>query len=313
LLALKKSLTALPKIQKLTVQFQAALFQWKDDLRQLRRIADLIEKTIREDAPPTANEGGIIRKGYNAELDELIDISKDGKSYLARLESQEKAATGINSLKVRYNKVFGYYIEIPRTHSESVPLHYVRKQTLVNAERYITEELKNFETKVLGAEDRRAALEYQIFQEIRAEVVKHHADIHRAAQFLAQSDCLLNWAVIAEENNYCRPELNIEGLLLIEDGRHPVIEKMICSERFVPNTIRMDDVLSSRVPIWQGNPPFCVKPLWLRSWRISARLSRQEKPLSALLIGYLRGSARWIIFLRDKAPLWWKCRKPRIS
>jgi len=242
LLALKKSLTALPKIQKLTVQFQAALFQWKDDLRQLRRIADLIEKTIREDAPPTANEGGIIRKGYNAELDELIDISKDGKSYLARLESQEKAATGINSLKVRYNKVFGYYIEIPRTHSESVPLHYVRKQTLVNAERYITEELKNFETKVLGAEDRRAALEYQIFQEIRAEVVKHHADIHRAAQFLAQSDCLLNWAVIAEENNYCRPELNIEGLLLIEDGRHPVIEKMICSERFVPNTIRMDDV-----------------------------------------------------------------------
>jgi len=242
LLALKKSLTALPKVRKLTEQFQAALFQWKDDLRQLRRIADLIEKTIREDAPPTANEGGIIRKGYNAELDELIDISKDGKSYLARLESQEKAATGINSLKVRYNKVFGYYIEIPRTHSESVPLHYVRKQTLVNAERYITEELKNFETKVLGAEDRRAALEYQIFQEIRAEVVQHHAEIHRAAQFLAQSDCLLNWAVIAEENNYCRPELNIEGLLLIEDGRHPVIEKMICSERFVPNTIRMDDV-----------------------------------------------------------------------
>ena len=149
------------------------------------RMAGLIDSAIREDAPPTINEGGIIKTGYNAELDELISMSRDGKKWLARLEAKEKDATGISTLKVRYNKVFGYFIKIPKTRSKSVPANYVRKQTLVNAERYITDELKQYETKVLGAEDRRAVLEYEIFNEIRSEVVKHNTAIQGAARFLA--------------------------------------------------------------------------------------------------------------------------------
>lgn len=239
--ALKKSLQMLPGIAENISHLKTALFQWSEDLHPLSGLAELIEKSIREDAPPAISEGGIIRKGYHAELDELINISKDGKTWLARLEAQERSATGINSIKVRFNKVFGYYLEIPRTHSEKVPAHYIRKQTLVNAERYITEDLKNFESKVLNAEDRRATLEYELFNEIREEVRKHHPEIHAAAAFIARLDCLLNLAHIAEQNLYNRPEIRTDGLLFMEEGRHPVIEKMITAERFVPNSVRMDN------------------------------------------------------------------------
>ncbi|MEZ4529165.1 MAG: DNA mismatch repair protein MutS [Desulfobacterales bacterium] len=238
--ALKKSLFTFPEIANAISAFQCPLYAWKEDLVPLRQLADLIEKSIREDAPPTLTEGGIIKSGYHPELDELMQISRDGKGWLARLEAQERQATGIASIKVRYNKVFGYYLEIPRTHSEKVPANYIRKQTLVNAERYITDELKNFETKVLNAEDRRMALEYEIFNEIREAVRKEHPRIHAAATFIARLDCLLSLAHIAEQNNYCRPEIRTDGQLHMEDGRHPVIEKMITAERFVPNTLHMD-------------------------------------------------------------------------
>lgn len=142
---------------------------------------------------------------------------------------------------MRYNKVFGYYIEIPRSRSEEVPARYVRKQTLSNAERYITDALKDFESKVLNAEERRAALEYEIFDTVRQEVIRHHPKIQEAACFLARTDCLLNLAEIADENNYTLPEISEEGDLVIEEGRHPVVEKMITGERFVPNTLRMDE------------------------------------------------------------------------
>ncbi|GBC60388.1 DNA mismatch repair protein MutS [Desulfonema ishimotonii] len=240
LIALKRSLATLPAVMETVSLFGNRLFAWREDTAPLSGLAEQIENAIREDAPPTISEGGIIREGYSAELDELIKISKDGKGWLARLEAEEKEATGISSLKVRYNKVFGYYIEVPRTHSEKIPAHYVRKQTLVNAERYITDELKAFESKVLGAEDRRAALEYEIFNQVRAEVRTHNGAIQSAAKFLAGLDCLLSLAHIAEQNNYCRPEIRTDGQLIIEDGRHPVIEKMITAERFVPNTVRMD-------------------------------------------------------------------------
>jgi len=163
-------------------------------------------------------------------------------SRLARLEAKEKDATGISTLKVRYNKEFGYFIEIPKARSKDVPLHYVRKQTLVNAERYITDELKKYETKVLGAEDQRAILEYELFNKIKGEVIKNNVAIQQMAHFLARLDCLLNLAEIADQNDYNRPELNTNGHILIEDGRHPVVEKMITGERFVPNTIQMDDI-----------------------------------------------------------------------
>ena len=241
LVALKRSLNSLPDIWTLLSKFKAALFNSRQNIDGLSELAALIEKAIREDAPPTINEGGIIKTGFNAQLDELILISRDGKKWLAELEAREKEATGINTLKVRYNKVFGYFIEVPKTRSKAVPVHYVGKQTLVNAERYITDELKNFEVKVLGAEDQRAALEYQVFNEIKDAVVNHNTAIQEVAYFLARLDCLLNLAEIADQNDYRRPEFNTEGFIQIEDGRHPVVEKMITGERFVPNTIRMDN------------------------------------------------------------------------
>jgi DNA mismatch repair protein MutS len=241
LVALKRSINSLPGIWSLLSHLKAKLFTCDQDIEGLCELAELIERSIREDAPHTINEGGIIKKGYHQELDELIAVSRHGKEWLARLEAREKEATGIHALKVRYNKVFGYFIEVPKARSEDVPLHYVRKQTLVNAERYITDELKTFESKVLGAEDQRAVLEYEIFNEIKDEVVKNNTAIKQIAQFLADLDCLLNLAEIADQNDYHRPEFNTQNYILFEEGRHPVVEKMITGERFVPNTIRIDD------------------------------------------------------------------------
>jgi DNA mismatch repair protein MutS len=241
LVALKRSLLMLPRIQKMLLELQSELFQWNQNLNSLYELAEELEKAIREDAPLTINEGGIIKSGYHKELDELVKISQDGKGWLANLEIQEREATGINTLKVRYNKVFGYYIEVPKSRSSDVPANYVRKQTLVNAERYITDTLKSFETKVLNAEDQRAALELEIFNQIRQEVVKNYKDIQDVARFLARLDCLLNLAEIADQNNYCRPDVTTDGHIHIEDGRHPVVEKMITGERFVPNTVCMDN------------------------------------------------------------------------
>ncbi len=241
LVALKRSLQALPMTWALLSQLQADLFRCPDDLEPLNELADLIESAIREDAPPTINEGGIIKTGYHPELDELVQISRDAKGWLARLEVREKEATGISTLKVRFNKVFGYYLEVPKARAGDVPDHYVRKQTLVNAERYITDELKTFEMKALGAEERRAALEYEIFNEIRGQVSRNSGHIQKAARFLAQLDCLINLAEIADRNDYHRPEITTDGVIAIEDGRHPVVEKMITAERFVPNSIALDN------------------------------------------------------------------------
>jgi DNA mismatch repair protein MutS len=241
LVALKRSLFALPQIRTMLSKLQATLFQWNENLEPVSELAQLIEKVIREDAPPVINEGGMIKPGYHKELDDLVKISQDGKGWLANLEVQQKAATGIHTLKVRYNKVFGYYIEVPKSRSSEVPVNYVRKQTLVNAERYMTDELKSFETKVINAEDQRVTLEIEIFNEIRQEVVKNHKIIQNVARFLARLDCLLNLAEIADQNDYCRPEIRSDGHIHIEEGRHPVVEKLITGERFVPNTVSMDN------------------------------------------------------------------------
>ena len=241
LIALKRSIQTLPGIINLLGQLKSVLYQWQTDLKPLIALGELIEQAIREDAPPTVNEGGIIKKGFNQELDTLIRISRDGKGWLAELEVREKEATGINTLKVRFNKVFGYYIEIPKARAETVPAHYVRKQTLVNAERYITDELKKFESQVLGAEEQRAQLEYKIFNDIRTVIVDQSATIQLVADFIAQVDCLLNLTTVAEHNDYTRPAINSDGRIWIEDGRHPVVEKVLSGERFVPNSIEMDN------------------------------------------------------------------------
>ena len=241
LTALKKSLQVLPSIWAALAQLQSDLLKRPAALQDLNELAGLLEDAIREDAPPVTTEGGMVKEGFHAPLDELIRMSRDGKGYMAQLEGREKEATGINSLKVRFNKVFGYYIEVPRTQVRLVPAHYVRKQTLVNAERYITDELKQFESKVLGAEEQRSRIELEIFNSIREQVAGHSESIQAAAGFLAQLDCLTTLAEVADQNDYSRPAINSLGQLRILDGRHPVVEKMISGERFVPNTINMDN------------------------------------------------------------------------
>ncbi len=241
LTSLKKSLMALPDIWRVLDRFNSDLFCNRPALGPVTELAQTIDAAIREDAPPTIQDGGMINVGYNADLDELIQLSRDGKGYLASLEVREKEATGISTLKVRFNKVFGYYLEIPKSQTSCAPDQYVRKQTLVNAERYITEELKQYETKVLGAEDRRCSLELDIFNQIREYVRESSAEIQRMADFVADLDCLLGLADVADLNDYCRPRINTGGVIEIKEGRHPVVEKMIKNERFVPNTLRMDN------------------------------------------------------------------------
>ncbi len=239
-LALKQSLGQLPTILERLSLLSSPLFKGLDNITVLTDLADFIDAAIREDAPPTIHEGGMIKPGFNDQLDNLIRISRDGKGWLVQLEADEKTKTGISSLKVRYNKVFGYYIEVSKAQSKSVPAHYVRKQTLVNAERYITDELKNFENEIMGAEEKRASMERDIFNEIRSAIVERIPEIQRVAKFLARIDCLLSFAETAVMGGYCRPAINSDGRLYIEEGRHPVVEKMITGERFVPNSIHMD-------------------------------------------------------------------------
>jgi len=241
LTALKRSIQALPDLFSTLSHFSTTAYAYDRDITTLHSLADLIHRAIREDAPPVLSDGNMIREGYDAQLDELIHISRDAKGWLAELETKERRATGINSLKVRYNKVFGYFIEVSRIHSESVPDHYVRKQTLVNAERYITDDLKHFESRVLNAADQRNGLELDIFVSIRDQVKAHHDDIRKVARFIARVDCLATFAEVAQNNGYCRPDINADGILKVREGRHPVVEKLITGERFVPNSIAMDN------------------------------------------------------------------------
>ena len=208
-----------------------------DELDDLREI---LEKTIVEEPPVSSREGGIIREGINSELDELRLIRRDGKKWIAELEGREKEATGITSLKIGYNKVFGYYIEVTKTHLDSVPEHYIRKQTLVNAERYITQELKEYEEKLLGAEDKILDIERELFEEIRIKVAHQSDRVRKSAGLIAKIDVLSSLSEVAEKYDYTRPVISNTKNLELKNNRHPVIERMDLGEGFVPNDIRLD-------------------------------------------------------------------------
>ena len=203
-----------------------------DPLDELR---STIGAAIIPSPPFSLREGGIIAEGYNAELDELRTISREGKGFIARLEAQERERTGINSLKIRYNRVFGYYIEITKSNLSGVPADYIRRQTVANAERFVTSELKNYEEKILGAEERICDLEYSLFQELREKAAAEGARISRTAAALAVLDVLQALALTAMERNYCKPLVDDEDRIEITEGRHPVVEAMNLGERFVPN------------------------------------------------------------------------------
>ncbi|GFE61824.1 DNA mismatch repair protein MutS [Geobacter sp. AOG2] len=239
--ALHDSLRRLPPLLERLAPLQAGLLQsLATAIDPLDDIRALVERGIVETPPFSLREGGIIAHGHNAELDELRVISSEGKGFIARLEAQEKARTGISTLKIRYNRVFGYSIEVTKSNLGSVPADYIRRQTLANAERFVTSELKNYEEKVLGAEERICDLEYSLFQEIREQVAAQAERICRTADGLAVLDVLISLATVAGERNYCKPRMDDTDVIDIKDGRHPVIEAMKLGERFVPNDTRLD-------------------------------------------------------------------------
>ena len=241
LVALRDSLLRIPALISSMGSCDASLLvETIGEIDCLEDVATLIAAGIAENPPFVLRDGGIIADGYNPELDDLRTISREGKGFIARLEAKEKSRTGISSLKIRYNKVFGYYIEVTKANLADIPDDYIRRQTLANAERFITPELKEYEDKVLGAEERIASLEYSLFQEIRCLVAEQGGRVARTADRLATLDVLLSLSRIAHEADYCRPVINQEDVISITDGRHPVIEALNLGERFVANDILLD-------------------------------------------------------------------------
>lgn len=206
----------------------------------LIEIRDIIEETIKEDAPFSIREGNMIKRGYNQELDEIFKIMSSGKDYLLEIEAREKEATGIKNLKIKYNKVFGYFLEVSNSNKNLVPENYIRKQTLSNAERYITEELKEYEDKIINSKSKVEEIEYYLFKEISGKIKEKREVLNKLSEILAYLDVIISFAVTALENNYVCPEFADDYMIDIEEGRHPVVEKLIGREEFVSNNVRMD-------------------------------------------------------------------------
>lgn len=237
LISLKTSLSKLPSIkEELSKANSNLLKNWYENLDSLEDIKDLLETSILDDPSLSIKEGNIIKDNFNAEIDELRLAKTKGKEWIAALENREREFTGIKSLKVGYNKVFGYYIEISKANYDLIPEgRYIRKQTLANAERYITQELKEMEDKILGAEEKLIALEYKLFTEIRDKIEDETSRIQNSAKIIGQLDALSTLALVAKENDYVKPKINEEGLINIVEGRHPVVEKVIGLGEFVSN------------------------------------------------------------------------------
>ena len=243
LLGFAQGLRALPQVKALLADMEAPMLQkLSQTIDCMEECAARIESTIVDDPPLTIREGGIIRRGANEEADRLRDLMDGGASTIAAIEAAEKEATGIRTLKVGFNRVFGYYIEVSKSFMDQVPGHYIRKQTLANCERYITQELKDLETQVLTAKDRLTALEYQIFTELREYLAQQAARVQVTAAAVAAADTLCSLAAVAVQRGYCRPEMTLGSEISITDGRHPVVEVMLKDSLFVPN----DTELGSR-------------------------------------------------------------------
>lgn len=241
--ALKKALQQIPEIKSLlSVSTSPSLSGLAASLDSCTELVEKIDSVLREDPPVLMHQGGMIKSGYLAELDELHGLSSSGKNFLADIQKREIERTGITSLKVSYNKVFGYYLEVTNAHKDRVPPEWIRKQTLVNAERYITEELKVYEEKILSAEDKISVIEFRLFQELVASALSYITQIQQNALGIATLDVLASFASVAKKNNYVRPALNETEIIDIKGGRHPVIEKQLpAGENYVPNDIYLDD------------------------------------------------------------------------
>lgn len=240
LLALKHSLNALPAAKAAVLNMQSSILRKFAALDMLTDLQDLLERAVDEQAPLTIREGHIIKEGFSAEIDELRKMTEQGQDFLLNLEAEEKQKTGIKFLKIGYSRAFGYYIEVSKSNLNLVPAYYVRKQTLVNTERYITDELKQFEDKILGARERLFNLEYETFLQIRTSLAPFIVPLQELAASVAQLDVLSNLAEIAYTRHYTRPQLQNKDNITIKNGRHPVVEENLVSERFVPNDVNLN-------------------------------------------------------------------------
>ena len=241
MITLKNSLARLPEVKSVLQTSESPMLKdIYDNLDELQDIYELIEKSIVDDPPMTVKDGGIIKLGYNEEVDKLKTATTEGKNWIIQLEAEEREKTGIKNLKVGFNKVFGYFIEVTKSNLDQVPERYVRKQTLTNAERYITEELKNLENQILGAEEKVVSLEYDLFTKIREEIAKNIRRLQKTATMVSTLDVLASFAQVAEDMNYCMPQVDNSGIIDIKGGRHPVIEKMLGAGEFVENDTYLD-------------------------------------------------------------------------
>ena len=284
--SLKSSLAKLPDVKQLLSNCKSEyLKELYKNLDELQDIYNLIEKAIVDEPPISIKEGGIIKLGFNAEIDELKKAGTEGKNWIIKIEAEERKKTGIKNLKVGFNKVFGYYIEVTKSNISQVPDRFIRKQTLTNAERYITEELKEIENKVLGAEERVINLEYNAFCEVRDEIAKNIKRLQTSSTVISTLDVLTSFAGVAEDMNYCMPEVIQNGVIDIKDGRHPVIEKMLEAGGFVENDTYLDKD-ENRLAIITG-PNMAGKSTYMRQVALITLMAQVGSfvPASAAKIG----------------------------
>ena len=273
LTAVKTSLEMLPPIRYLLEEMQSDLLkEIYKDMDSLEDLCSLLKSAIRDEPPIAMKEGNIIRDGYNEEVDKLRRAKSDGKDWLAKLENEEREKTGIKNLKIKYNKVFGYYLEVTNSYKSMVPDYYTRKQTLANAERYITPELKELEDMILGAEDKLYALEYELYCSVRDQIASQVDRIQRTAKAVAWLDTFASLALVAERNGYVRPNINEKGVIDIKDGRHPVVERMIPNGTFIANDTYLDDK-KHRISIITG-PNMAGKSTYMRQTALIALMAQ---------------------------------------
>jgi DNA mismatch repair protein MutS len=281
LIAFRSSIAMLPPIKSLLGDFQCELLgEIREDMDTLEELCALIDRAIMEEPPISVRDGGLIKDGYNEDVDKYRKAKTEGKTWLAELEAKEREKTGIKNLKIKYNKVFGYYLEVTNSYKDLVPDYFMRKQTLANAERYITPELKELEDMILGAEDKLVTLEYDLFCEVRSTIAAEVVRIQRTAKAVAGLDVFVSLALVADQNNYCRPKINENGIIDIKGGRHPVVEKMINNDMFIDNDTYLDNG-NHRISIITG-PNMAGKSTASISQFVPKQLMASQTPFSAV-------------------------------
>ena len=288
LIAFRNSLEMLPAIEMLLEDLSCDLIaEIRDEFDNLRDLYDLLCESIQEEPPISSRDGDIIKEGFHEEVDKLRAAKTEGKSWLAQLEASEKEKTGIKNLRIKYNKVFGYYLEVTNSFKDMVPDYFIRKQTLTNAERYITPELKELEDTILGSEDRLTSLEYELFKAVRDHLADNVARIQRTAKAVAKIDVFASLALVASRNNYCKPKINESGIIDIKNGRHPVVEKMITNDMFIDNDTYLNNA-NNRIAIITG-PNMAGKSTYMRQTALIVLMAQIGSfvPASSANIGFV--------------------------